>query len=152
LTGTIILELLTFFCFLIHFGAYASDGVGFPFMQDFGERNLYISLLHSFWFLTLFFFWLIVVYFTRNQSRYAALILLTVLDMVAMIMFMVLLVLLSKGWGVSGLPLTHGLALVAGCTAFLILYFVLFLWQQFGICCAFFFSPSRHCGCVISTF
>jgi hypothetical protein len=93
LTGTIILELLTFFCFLIHFGSFASDGIGYPDMQDFGE----------------------------------------LLDMVAMIMFMVLLVLLSKGWGVSGLPLTHGLALVAGSTVFLILYFALFLWQQFGV-------------------
>jgi len=85
----LICEFLGIFANLIHYGSFASNGVGVPVLNKSGD----------------------------------------VLDVVARITFILLLMLLAKGWTISGDKLTHRKAIVGAVVAFTIAYIFILFWQ-----------------------
>jgi hypothetical protein len=105
LTGTIATETVSLLCIFIHYAVYKNNGVGAPGLLGLGEST------HS----------------SNHISNQ-----ISVLNMGSQLTFMLLLILLAKGWAISKTQITHKLLLTVVVSAFLLTYISMFIWQNVG--------------------
>ncbi|EFA78419.1 hypothetical protein PPL_09070 [Heterostelium album PN500] len=92
LTISIILEFLSVFILLIHYGAYSHDGVGAKGLQGFGE----------------------------------------LLDLGAQLTFILLLILIAKGWAISRVTIDEKKIILGVMGILSALYLIMFIWYKAG--------------------